>query len=171
VLSETALRSPAVRAEGKRRALSWEVALLAGIAAATAIYLYLLASDTVDGLRGNSQWHIPYVAHPPNEHWWLPLIPGAIIAALPLLPLPSWAAIGAGMCAACAFAYDLFAAQWGGGDNLMAKVINAPVAFHRAAGQITNLAAVLANYPAYIAGFEPSSHLRSHPPGDLLLFR
>ena len=28
------------------------------------------------------------------------------------------------MCTVCAFAYDLFAAQWGGGDNLMAKIIN-----------------------------------------------
>jgi hypothetical protein len=170
VLSEPA-SAPAAAVEGKPAATRWNVALLAGISAATIAYLYLLATDTVDGLRGNAQWHIPYVAHPSNDHWWLPLIPGAIIAALPLLPLPDWATVGAGMCAACAFAYDLFAAQWGGGDNLMAKIINEPVAFHRAAGKITDLGAVLANYPRYIAGFEPSSHLRSHPPGDLLLFR
>ncbi len=171
MLSEPARRPPAAGAQAKRWSLSWDVALLAGITAATVAYLYLLATDTVDGLRGNVQWHIPYVAHPSNEHWWLPLIPGAIIAALPLLPLPAWATVSAGTCAAGAFAYDLFAAQWGGGDNLMAKIINAPVAFHRAAGQITDLRGVLASYPQYIAGFEPSSHLRSHPPGDLLLFR
>jgi len=171
VLSEPALRPPGTAVKAKRSRLPWDVALLAGITAVTVAYLYLLATDTVDGLRGNVQWHIPYVAHPPNGHWWLPLVPGALIAALPLLPLPAWLAITAGMGAACAFAYDLFAAQWGGGDNLLAKIINEPVAFHRAAGNITDLPSVLANYPRYIAGFEPSSHLRSHPPGNLLLFR
>jgi len=111
------------------------------------------------------------VANPPNQLWWLPLIPGAAIAALPLLPWPSWLTLTAAITAASGFAYALFAAQWGGGDNLLAKIINEPTAFHRAAASITDLSAVLANYPAYMLQFEPSSHLRSHAPGDLLLFR
>lgn len=145
--------------------------LLAGIAALTLAYLYLLGSDTVDALRGNQQWHIPYVAHPSNQWWWLPVIPGLVIAALPLLPLPSWATIAVATCAACVFAYNLFAAQWGGGDNLLAKIINEPTGFHRAAGNIHDLGAVLAGYTQYIGQFELGSHVRSHPPGNLLLFR
>lgn len=161
----------ASRAAVSGRGWSRDALILGGIAVLTIAYLYLLGSDTVDPLRGNVQWHIPYVAHPRDEWWWLPVIPGAIIAALPLLPLPSWASIGVGMCAACAFAYNLFAAQWGGGDNLLAKIINEPTGFHRAAGQITDMGAVLANYTEYIAQFALGSHVRSHPPGNLLLFR
>ncbi len=171
MLGETALKTAAGVERTGRRTAPWDSLFLAGTALATIAYLYLMASDTVDGLRGNEQWHIPYVAHPPNEWWWLPVIPGLIVAALPLLPLPGWASIGLAMCAMCAFAYDLFAAQWGGGDNLMAKVINEPTAFHRAAGRITDLPAVLADYPRYLASFEESSHMPSHPPGDMLLFR
>src|SRR5579862_2369370 len=170
VLSQTAAR-PVGAAAARRWAIPADAAWLAAIAAITAAYLWLLASDTVDGLRGNAQWHIPYVAHPANAGWWLPVIPGLVIAALPLMPLPAWAIIGLAMGATCAFAYDLFAAQWGGGDNLLAKIINEPTAFHRAAGQITDLPRVLANYPQYLATFEPSSHMPSHPPGDMLLFR
>jgi hypothetical protein len=170
VLGQAALRS-AGGVSAKRWPRSAEGLWAAGISAATVAYLFLLATDTVDGLRGNSQWHIPYVAQPSNGWWWLPAIPGLIVVALPLLPIPSWATIAAAMAAMCAFVYDLFAAQWGGGDNLMAKIINEPTAFHRAAGRITDLSAVLANYPQYLATFEPSSHMPSHPPGDMLLFR
>jgi len=170
VLGQPALRHAAARVEGRRWSPSWDGVFLAGTAAVSLAYLYLLATNTVDALRGNEQWHIPRVANPPNQWWWLPVVPGLLIAALPLLPLPSWAAIGTALCAAGALAYTLFAAQWGGGDNLMAKIINEPTGFHRAAGRITDVHDVLANYTTYLVQFELGSHVRSHPPGNLLLF-
>lgn len=170
MLGQAAL-PPATAVPARRLPISGEVALLAAISAVTVIYLVLLATDTVGALRGNVQWHIPYVAQPSNASWWLPVIPGLVVAALPLLPIPAWATISVAAAATCAFVYALFAAQWGGGDNLMAKIINEPTAFHRAAGQIMDLRSVLANYPQYLAQFELGSHVRSHPPGDLLLFR
>jgi hypothetical protein len=171
VLGQTALKPAPGMASAGRRNITRDLVLLAAIAAVTLAYVYLLATNTVDGLRGNEQWHLPRVANPPNDRWWLPLVPGVVIAVLPLLSWPAGATITAGMVAGGAFAYALFAAQWGGGDNLLAKIINEPTAFHRAASQITDLGAVLASYPQYMLQFEPSSHLRSHAPGDLLLFR
>ncbi|MBV8085246.1 MAG: hypothetical protein JO247_10575, partial [Chloroflexi bacterium] len=165
------LARPAPRSKTAVATRWGDYAWLLGIGAVTIAYLALLATDSVDGLRGNAQWHIPYVANPSNGGWWLPIVPGALICALPVLPLPACATVSAAMAATCAFAYDLFAAQWGGGDNLMAKIINEPTAFHRAAGDITDLRGVLANFPAYLASFRPASHVPSHPPGDILLFR
>ena len=46
---------------------------MAFIAAATIAYLYLLGANIIEVLRGNSQWHLPYMAHPPNAWWWVPL--------------------------------------------------------------------------------------------------
>ena len=137
----------------------------------TIVYLVLLATDTVNQLRGNEQWHIPYVSHPANEWWWLPLIPGAAICLLAVARWPVWVVISAGMAATAIFVYTLFAAEWGGGDNLLAKIINGANGFQTAAAQITNLPATLRNYSAFLATFEPSSHVPSHPPGDVLLFK
>ncbi|MBV8087543.1 MAG: hypothetical protein JO247_22265 [Chloroflexi bacterium] len=121
-------------------------------------------------MRGNAQWHIPYVSQPADQWWWLPIIPGIALCALPLVEWPLAVTLTVAMAATGAFTYTLFAAEWGGGDNLLAKIINGPTGFHSAAAQITNLRATLANFTQFMLQFEPSSHVRSHPPGDVLLF-
>ncbi|MGH2363054.1 MAG: hypothetical protein ACRDHX_00175 [Chloroflexota bacterium] len=143
---------------------------IAFLALTTGGYLYLLASDTVDGLRGNAQWHLPYVAQPANAWWWVPLPAVAAMLLLALSQRFQALVLALEIVAGSIFAYLLFAAQWGGGDNLLAKVLNGPTAFWSAAVQIRNLPATLRHYAAFMASVSPS-HAASHPPGDMLLFR
>lgn len=147
-------------------------AVLATTAALTAVYLALLASDAVDALRGNRQWHIPPAPHPASPSWWLPLLPGVAISLLPLATLPGWATILLGAGLMSLLGPLLYQAQWGSaGDNLLAKILNGSNGFSSAAARISDLHATLAHYPAYLATFGASSHVPSHPPGDVLLFR
>ncbi|HUZ76434.1 MAG TPA: hypothetical protein VMV93_02510 [Chloroflexota bacterium] len=160
-----------VAAERQRRLSA--VLAPAGVAlltVATAVYLYLLASDTVDGLRGNAQWHLPYISQPANQWWWVPLPAAAAMVVLALSRRVRAPLLAVEVVAGSAFAYLLFAAEWGGGDNLLAKVLNGPTAFWGAAVQIRDLPAALRHYPAFMASVSPS-HAASHPPGDMLLFR
>ncbi len=124
----------------------------------------------IEWLRGNAQWHLPYVAHPPNAWWWVPLPAAVCLVVLGAFRLPRLVTLTVGILATSAFGYLLFAAEWGGGDNLLAKILNGPTAFWGSAVQITDLRQTLANYPAYLASVSPS-HTASHPPGNLLLFR
>ncbi|MBV9120865.1 MAG: hypothetical protein JOZ39_09155, partial [Chloroflexi bacterium] len=140
------------------------------IAIGAGVYLALLASHTVDGLRGNSEWHIPAAPQTASAWWWLPLPAAAAICMVPLLPLTDSLKL---VCAAAANAllgYLLYAAQWGGGDNLLGKILNGSNGFYDAAVHIANLRSTLASYPAYLATFEPASHVPSHPPADVLFF-
>ncbi|GEM_PF-3361673 len=145
--------------------------VIAFVVIVTAGYLFLLASNVLDGIRGNEQWHIPRAANPNSSWWWLPIPPGLAIAALPLLRLRRRTALVLGMALTCVFGVLLYQAQWGGaGDNLLSKIITGKTGYYEAAVKVSDVWTILRDYPAYVATFEQSSHLPSHPPADLLLF-
>ncbi|MHB8618779.1 MAG: hypothetical protein ACYDAG_04270 [Chloroflexota bacterium] len=165
------MATPPKRRHGPAGPASWPGLLVLAIsAAATAAYVALLATDTVDGLRGNAQWHLPYVVHPANQWWWLPVVPGLALLGLASLSLAAWLSLGLGILLVCCLAYLLFAAQWGGGDNLLGKIFNGSTDFFHRAATIPNMAATLRHYPSYLRGVGPS-HTASHPPGNVLFFR